>query len=478
MKKYKKRYRLKSMYKTRLIALGMAVILVAALFFGYQVLFNDMNKVPSQLKENISSTLEVGEGKILYEQAENLEVIVHYPKIDGKVNKEIYDKAVNLKDNYLIDSDLYTKKTYVYVSYDTTVVSDQYVSVGFNCAIVTDLDVIETTRCYTASYDLTTGEQLDLDQLFEENYLEKIAAIVRKEFRLNPLYQDLLSDSNFYNATSSDKENYDVFMLSDDQIIFTFNEMELFNTKNNTIEISVSVDDISYYLKADYPATELITPSTSMTNTERYIDPTKPMIALTFDDGPSKYTLEIIETLKEYDSAATFYVVGNRVESHSSILKKTYEYGNEIGNHTFTHENLTKLDYDGMMQEIESVNDSVSSIIGETIDTVRPTFGDYNKLLKDSSPYPLILWSVDTQDWRYKNSETGAERLTDILVNNTKDGDIVLMHDLYEKTADATIAAIPQLIEKGFQIVTVSELFEYRGIVLQPGEVYGNAYIK
>lgn len=203
-------------------------------------------------------------------------------------------------------------------------------------------------------------------------------------------------------------------------------------------------------------------------NPPRTIDPEKPMVALTFDDGPSQYTERILDCLEEYDAKATFFVVGERVDEYADILKRTYEMGNEIGNHSYSHKILTKLDRDGISSQIEKTNRAIYDILGVNPTLMRPPGGGYNNKVKKAVDFPLILWSIDTLDWKTQNASSTVKAV----FKDVKDGDIILMHDLYKASATAAEQIIPRLIEDGYQLVTVSELAQYRG-GLENGMVYG-----
>lgn len=191
----------------------------------------------------------------------------------------------------------------------------------------------------------------------------------------------------------------------------------------------------------------------------RKIDKNKKMVALTYDDGPSIYTPRILKTLKENNSVATFFVVGNRVPMYSDTVKKAYGMGCEIGNHTYEHKILTRADAAGIRNQVSRTNVAVKKITGTASIVMRPPGGAVNNMVKSQTGMPMILWSIDTLDWRTRNAASTKTAVLD----HVKDGDIVLMHDLYEATANASTTIIPTLVGRGYQLVTVSELAECRG---------------
>jgi len=203
----------------------------------------------------------------------------------------------------------------------------------------------------------------------------------------------------------------------------------------------------------------------------RKIDPSKPMVALTFDDGPSIYTPPILDVLEQYGGAVTFYVTGNRVERNRDIVIRAYEMGCEIANHTWSHKMLTKLSEESIRRELLNTIKTVESVTGSPALSMRPPYGMVNQRVKNIAAeldLPIVFWSVDPSDWRTKNADTTYDHV----MENIKDKDIVLMHDLSEPSAEAAKRLIPALIRNGFQLVTVSELFYYSGIKPEPGVVY------
>ncbi len=198
------------------------------------------------------------------------------------------------------------------------------------------------------------------------------------------------------------------------------------------------------------------------------LDPDKPMVALTFDDGPyTPVTSKILEVLNKYDARATFFIVGSRVPSYEDMVKQAYEQGNEIATHTYNHANLTKLTTKQMKEELRKSRDIIKDVIGCSFSTLRPPGGNINDNMRNNIKVPMIYWSVDTEDWKSRNAKSVLQECKVI-----QDGDIVLMHDLYPSTAEAVQKLVPRLIKKGYQLVTVDELFHYKGIKAEAGKVY------
>lgn len=182
-----------------------------------------------------------------------------------------------------------------------------------------------------------------------------------------------------------------------------------------------------------------------------------PMIALTFDDGPyPEVTAAILDALEQYGVKATFFVLGSRVKGQEEMLKRMEELGCEIGNHTWSHADLTGLSAAQCISEIEKTNEEFKRVLGHGAAVVRPPFGHYNSTVRNLVPYPLILWTVDTGDWQKQN----PRQLARSVVEQAKEGCVILMHDQQTSTAEAITDIIPLLVREGFRFVTISELIE------------------
>lgn len=200
------------------------------------------------------------------------------------------------------------------------------------------------------------------------------------------------------------------------------------------------------------------------------VDSDAPMVALTFDDGPNPdNTNRILDVLNANYSHATFFVVGTNAENYPDTLKAISASGSEIGNHTYSHAKLTDLSLADVEEQIDKVNRAVKKATGENTTVIRPPYGAYDKKLLDQLEEPVVLWDLDTEDWDSRNAQTIVENV----LSQVEDGDIILMHDIYESTAEAVEILVPKLKEQGFQIVTISEMARYKGKELELHKAYG-----
>lgn len=196
-------------------------------------------------------------------------------------------------------------------------------------------------------------------------------------------------------------------------------------------------------------------------------------VALTFDDGPSSFTEEIIDLLQKYDYNATFFVLGNKLNlNYKDILKKSIENGNEIGVHGYSHRSFTKMRQATMEEEITKTKKYIKNLTGYESTLVRPPYGNITKTIKNYNLGPYILWNNDTLDWKLRD----ANKISSRLINSIEDKSIILMHDTYLTTFKALEIILPYLKENNYVVTTVSKIYELNGITLENNKSY--RYIK
>ena len=191
-------------------------------------------------------------------------------------------------------------------------------------------------------------------------------------------------------------------------------------------------------------------------------------IAFTFDDGPGKYTDKLLDALEKYHSKATFFVVGNSINNYKSQLKREYNMGMDIGSHSYSHQNLNAISKSAIEKELTKANDLIEDVIGTKPVLLRPPYGNYNQTVSKLAGVPMIYWSVDILDWKYKDKNYVSKTI----LNSTKDGDIILLHDIHATSVDGFLNALPKLKKKGFELVTVRELYKIKGKKLKKGKMH------
>lgn len=284
-------------------------------------------------------------------------------------------------------------------------------------------------------YDLEKLRLVDSSSVFDINSVRDIILESVKNKYSKRIYKNIVSDE-FKNAHI----NY-----SDNKVSIYFDN-RIFNYVSYEVFIDILKDNVNVVSEEVYDK----------------------VVAFTFDDGPSDYTLDIVNALLLNDSKATFFELGNRMKYNQNITREIYNLGMEVASHTYSHKNLVSLDINGLESEINSTNIIFNEITGGTISLVRPPYGEYNNLVRKEINKPIILWNVDTQDWLHKDEE----RIYKHILNNISDGSIILMHDIYPSTLEAVKMVLPVLKEMGYKVTTVSELAKEKGYTLNENIVY------
>lgn len=200
----------------------------------------------------------------------------------------------------------------------------------------------------------------------------------------------------------------------------------------------------------------------------RKIDKSKKLIAFTFDDGPKRGNTErVINALERNDARATFFMLGQNAKLYPESVKKVLESGNEVSGHSYNHPQLTKIGAAGVRKQMKMMNQAIKAACGSKAVSVRPPYGAIDQTVKNNVDGPLILWNIDTLDWKTRNANATVQAI----LKNAKDGDIVLMHDIHLQTVEAVEKVLPKLKERGFEVCTVSELLEAKGVKASKGNV-------
>ena len=178
-------------------------------------------------------------------------------------------------------------------------------------------------------------------------------------------------------------------------------------------------------------------------------------IALTFDDGPSrKYTPILLDGLKERGVHATFFLMGKNIEGKEDIVKRMSEEGPLIGNHSYEHVQLSKGGAKAVCEAVEHTQEQIEAITGKRPEYIRPPYGDWNEELEEKIGMAPVLWSLDSMDWKLK--DTG--KIIHQVLKDVKDGDIILLHDIFPSSVEAALELIDILQKEGYVFVTADEL--------------------
>lgn len=305
--------------------------------------------------------------------------------------------------------------------------------------------IIENENNYVVSinYPITNIKKLD----------NKIVKYINKE------YNDFKKNNSNYNLELSELNIDGSYDIVNNRYVKVYIEKYVYSNKiENFQNISFNFDIKKNEFVNDIGITEIKEKKCiKYTPSNKIINSNKKVIALTFDDGPSIYTESVLNVLNEYNARATFFVIGSKVKYYSNTLIDLLDSGNEIGNHTYNHKLLSKLKDDELLNQINKTQEIIKEYTGFTPTLFRPSYGSIKKSQREKIDLNIILWNVDTLDWKYKNSKVIANRA----LSKAKDGSIILMHDTHKRSVEALKIILNELKDE-YEFVTISELLKIR----------------
>ena len=424
-----------------------------------------------------SPTREYGENTGYVQFDNDLMVRILYPEGDLKsLDIQVSEWVDDTIDMYKEDSKGSSESgdsAELTAEYESYVVNDEVVSVKlygiydrpYNAH---PIDIIKTFHANNK-----TGELIELNDILVKGGLKDLIKMV-------------VADAGLEKDTIDDKL-LDNWTLTSDRLEIILERGAYLPMSDGTVTLNYSMDelegiiDISGKLKEDaenvpseqpLPTEEPATEEPAVTEPDtQTVDPDKPMVALTFDDGPSKHTERLLDIFVSNGGKGTFFVVGNLIESRKQTVKRIVDEEHEIGGHSWSHRQLTKLSIKDMTKEIMNTRAMIYSVTGKDTTIMRPPYGSFNDETREvcrDNGVVMINWSLDTLDWKNKD----ADKVYKTIMKDVKDGDIILCHDLHETTVDAMERVIPDLIAKGYQLVTVSELLACGDYEINPGSVH------
>jgi len=473
-----KRFKIKPSFISRMIVVA---LVVGVLGFGgvtFYNLFSVNNSLPVYMRKAITVNKEVGKTKLQVDRSQNWLIAAYYPstsykKINTDIKKMIAETIAETRQTsveLLKDKNNKTSASEVLIDFSSYVIDKHYASFVFT--LITKDQLGESTKqIKTLVYDLTNETRITLAEVFTGNYLRKIAAETRKQLQTAEITADLKRKTAVLRTTAPTLTCYENFSFEGTNLVVYFNQGELNSTK-----ATIAMNDLNFYLTAKLSFVKKDPMKLEETiYLERAADPTKKMIALTFDDGPNTpNTQRIVEILKANNAVATFFELGYRMEQNSSKMDMIINNDNQIGNHSFNHKIYTKITTAEMMDQIDSTNALMKQIVNTTATVVRPPNGSMNDSVRQNIGYPMILWNVDSKDWESRNKDA----IVKAVLSNLDDGDIIVMHDIYSTSADAIEVLVPELIKQGYQLVTIQEMFDTKENPLIAGKAYYDGNVK
>ena len=385
------------------------IICINILLLILLVAKNLFNKEDNDKEYNYVST------SLIKSEGDDTNIYVEYPRFNN--NDDINKIVTDLIYNYVKDFKTSEEVKSLDINYKTYYI-DNFVNITFHIE-----NTLSNIKNKNILIDLRNNSISYITALYDKDYLEnEIKKIVYDKY-----------PTEIYNKIINENINNYTYIIGDNTIEVYFN--------------SISWDEINYipYIIINLNESTIYTNSNNINK----------FIAFTYDDGPSEYTADLLNTLEKNNSSATFFVIGNNIKGRENIIKKIYKSKSEVGSHGYSHINFTNLDKEELNTEINSTNILFNSITNDKISLLRPPYGEYNDNVT-SLNYNIILWNIDSKDWLLKDSE----KIYNNVLKNACDGCIVLMHDIYPETIEATKKLIPELKSLGYSIVSVSKLMK------------------
>lgn len=443
----------------------------------------------------------------LDEWNDDYRMTVMYPKTDNvRINTAVHTKI----DRYVTDfrrqvaeKPAGSKPYYLHVVGSVNLASDRVINFLFDGTWT--INNMPGNITVNALFDRATGAEVQASQLFKDGkYLNIASDTARKA--LPGILKESYNQARVVQGTVPQTANFDQYEIADDKTInIIFEPGQVASPVLGTVKVPLSLDSLSTQwnrtevdklfpdfiaalqakeeaarkaAEAEAAAKAAAAAAAQSRQVGSYlpahgnVDCSKAKcIALSFDDGPGAGTNGILDTLEHYHVPATFMVVGTQVASHAAELRREAANGNDIGNHTWDHADLTALSVAGIQSEVNRTQAAIMNVLGKQPFMVRPPYGAYNQVVLQTLNMPLILWSIDPDDWKDRDADIVYQRV----MSHAKPGAIIISHDLYPTTAAAYARIIPDLISQGYTLVTVSNLMGIDPASLTP-RVYTGTY--
>jgi len=413
---------------------------------------------------------EYGESSTYIHMDDELVVRILYPSVEIPSLKEEIERWINETVGYYIEeaagSSEYGEAAELTVEYESYLVNEKYA--GIKMTGVFDMPFLAHPVDLAATFnaDIEKNGLIEIGEILLPDGEGKLTEMAAEKAGVVP--EDI--DENFLENWTVKHEGIEVILergkylpMSDGTktVLFSYSELE---------EILVNSDDWKNPgLSGDLTDTSGNTVYVSAEET--VAEEEKPMVALTFDDGPSAQTARLLDLFAEHGGKGTFFLVGNMIDKRSDVVIRMVNEGHEVGNHSWNHRQFTKLGEQELTDQIMTTRAKIYDVTGVDTTILRPPYGSYNDVVSAKAEelgIAMVNWSVDTLDWKNKN----ADSVYNSVMKDVQDGSIILCHDLYSTTVDAMERVIPDLIEQGYRLVTVTELLTSDEGEIEAGKLY------
>mgnify|MGYP000891746948 CR=1 FL=1 len=358
------------------------------------------------------------------------------------------------------------------VSYQVYLNDDQFLSM----AVFVKQDyqgAHPVSRTFFWTFEKKTGRLLKLSDLLKQGrdskeFFAKVVKLIQTEILKNNNTSG--DEAEIVRALQDDFS----FVVRDKQTLeLPFGQGVVGPESAGEINLALKVDDFKDDLQTELARQIFAIEDLSLPKAPKVTKNPGKVLALTFDDGPGRYTMDLLATLDRYQAKATFFVLGGQVKKYPEVLKAVASKGHQIGSHSFNHPDLTKISDAQVEQEISQTDSAIKNVLPDyKVSILRPPYGAYNQetsQIAKKHGLANVLWSVDTRDWADRDSAIVCNRA----VSGAKSGSIILLHDIHSTSVAAVPCILEKLTKSGYKFLTVSELFQSN---LEPGATYFGSY--
>ncbi|MCM3146999.1 polysaccharide deacetylase family protein [Bacillus pumilus] len=464
-------------WKISLVLCGLAIIIgIAAFYHNQQASGTEKKKVePDASYKEVEIVTLVNDGRYM-RYAVNYPVF-HQEKLDQEMKRYAETALDKFKTSFSEASDVDEENRYeLNIDYEIIHYAKQTAAIKFNTyELKGGVKGAHQTKIF--NFDFKKQHFLSIDDLFlsKKEDLQKLSQMTFEELKKDRSLAE--NEHLLKQGTSPAAEHYQYFAIKDRFIEFYFPAGQIAPSEQGPQVLAIKKTLLKGMLKPEYINKEKNKNEKKEPIPKRKIvklpkqavfNPNQKAIALTFDDGPNPSTTsKILTALKENKGHATFFVLGSRVQYYPDMLSKIRKGGNEIGNHSYSHPLLTRLPLKQAVKQVEETQQIIEKASGFTPTHFRPPYGGTNGQINAAVNMKVTLWDVDPEDWKYRNSQYVAN----YILTHASSGETVLMHDIYDTSANAAVTIIKELTKQGYQLLTVSELEQWKELRAKKGEL-------
>lgn len=464
-------------WKISLVLCGLAIIIgIAAFYHNQQASGTEKKKVePDASYKEVEIVTLVNDGRYM-RYAVNYPVF-HQKKLDQEMKRFAETALDKFKTSFSEASDVDEDHRYeLNIDYEITHYAKQTAAIKFNTyELKGGVKGAHQTKLF--NFDFKKQHFLSIDDLFlsKKEDLQKLSQMTFEELKKDRTLAE--NEHLLKQGTSPAAEHYQYFAIKDRFIEFYFPAGQIAPSKQGPQVLAIKKTLLKGMLKPEYIHKEKNKNEKKEPISKRKLvklpkqatfNPNQKAIALTFDDGPNPSTTsKILKALKENKGHATFFVLGSRVQYYPDMLGEIRKGGNEIGNHSYSHPLLTRLPLKQAIKQVEDTQQIIEKAGGFTPTHFRPPYGGTNGQINEAVNMKVTLWDVDPEDWKYRNSQYVAN----YILTHASSGETVLMHDIYDTSANAAVTIIKELTKQGYQLLTVSELEQWKEARAKKGEL-------